>query len=59
MDAVGTLAELPERGRVGRVPGTRELVVSRTPYVVAYRVGERAVEIFGYSTERGVGRHGR
>lgn len=31
-------------GRAGRVAGTRELVLSRTPYIVVYRVGD-AVEI--------------
>jgi len=35
---VNTLERFPNRGRVGRIAGTRELVVSRTPYVVAYRV---------------------
>lgn len=43
--AVGQLAEHPEIGRVGRVQGTRELVVPGTPYIVPYRVRNRAVEI--------------
>lgn len=30
------LKRFPESGRVGRVEGTRELVVQRTPYIVAY-----------------------
>jgi toxin ParE1/3/4 len=32
-------------GRPGRVISTRELVVSGTPYIVAYRVREGVVEI--------------
>jgi toxin ParE1/3/4 len=32
------LAGHPESGRAGRVPGTRELVIPRTPYLVPYRV---------------------
>ena len=34
---IDDLARFPEIGRPGRVEGTRELVVTRTPYVVAYR----------------------
>jgi toxin ParE1/3/4 len=30
------LAPHPRRGRSGRVPGTRELVVPRLPYIVVY-----------------------
>jgi addiction module RelE/StbE family toxin len=36
--AVKSLAEQPKMGRPGRVYGTRELVVSDTPFVVPYRV---------------------
>lgn len=32
------LVLFPELGRAGRQPGTRELVISRTPLVVVYRV---------------------
>lgn len=32
------LAEHPGVGRPGRVTGTRELVIARTPYIVAYTV---------------------
>lgn len=42
---VGRLAEHPRVGRPGRVKGTRELVVSGTPYIVAYRVARGGVTI--------------
>jgi len=32
------LTTQPEMGRAGRVKGTRELVISRTPFIVVYRV---------------------
>lgn len=32
-------------GRPGRVPGTRELVIAGTPYIVPYRVRAETVEI--------------
>jgi toxin ParE1/3/4 len=35
---VAMLARHPEMGHPGRVPGTRELVISRTPFIVAYGV---------------------
>jgi addiction module RelE/StbE family toxin len=43
--AVAGLAHFPEMGRPGRRSGTRELVVSKTQYVVPYRVRGDAVEI--------------
>ena len=34
LDAVATLEQQPALGRPGRVPGTRELVVRKTRYIV-------------------------
>ncbi len=42
---VKQLPENPEIGRPGRVPDTRELVVSRTPFVVPYRVAADRIDI--------------
>jgi toxin ParE1/3/4 len=44
-EAVDSLAKYPAIGRPGRVAGTRELVVSGTPYIVPYRVRTGSVEI--------------
>jgi toxin ParE1/3/4 len=45
-DTVETLlSENPEIGRPGRVRDTRELVVARTPFIVAYRIRPAVVEI--------------
>jgi toxin ParE1/3/4 len=35
----------PEMGRPGRVPGTRELVIPKTPFVVPYRVVGTTIQI--------------
>jgi len=43
--AVARLADNPNSARPGRVRGTRELVVTGTPYVVVYRVEPAAVVI--------------
>lgn len=43
--AVRHLADFPESGRPGRVAGTRELVISGTPYVAAYIVTANAIRI--------------
>jgi addiction module RelE/StbE family toxin len=43
--AVHLLADHPNLGRVGRVAGTRELVVADTPFIVPYRVHEDCLEI--------------
>lgn len=45
LDAPSSLAEQPGLGRPGRVPGTRELVVAKTHYIVPYRVRGESVEI--------------
>jgi len=44
-EAVDELADQPGAGRPGRVPGTRELVVRNTRYIVPYRVRGGTVEI--------------
>jgi toxin ParE1/3/4 len=44
-DVEGLLADNPEMGRPGRVPGTRELVISRSPYIVPYRVRRGTIQI--------------
>ncbi len=43
--AVRHLVDFPESGRPGRVAGTRELVISGTPYVAAYIVTANAIRI--------------
>jgi toxin ParE1/3/4 len=45
LEAVAVLRDQPGIGRVGRVPGTRELVVSGTPYIVPYRVKGEVIEL--------------
>ncbi len=45
--AVERLREFPALGRPGRVAGTRELVVSGTPYIVPYGVTEDQIQILG------------
>lgn len=44
-EAVAHLAEFPEVGRPGRVAGTRELVIPRLPFIVAYRVTRSHVDV--------------
>ena len=39
------LSGSPEMGRPGRVPGARELVIPRTPFIVPYRLRGNAVEV--------------
>jgi toxin ParE1/3/4 len=45
MDAVALLPTQPYMGRPGRVPGTRELVVPRTRYLIPYRFRDNTIEI--------------
>ena len=43
--AADSLSYNPEIGRVGRVPGTRELVISNLPYILPYRITKKDVQI--------------
>ena len=44
-ESIRSLKTSPRRGRLGREEGTRELVLSRLPYIVAYRIKEQTVEV--------------
>ena len=44
-DSVGILATYPRAGRTGRVAGTRELVITGTPFIVAYRIEKNEVRV--------------
>jgi addiction module RelE/StbE family toxin len=44
-ETIRSLKTSPRRGCLGREEGTRELVLSRLPYIVAYRIKEQAVEV--------------
>ena len=39
------LTSNPEIGRIGRVSGTRELVISNTPFIVPYRIRGEHIDI--------------
>lgn len=43
--AIGHLSEHPSMGRPGRVSGTKELVITGTPFVVPYRINHDTIEI--------------
>ena len=43
--AATAIGEMPQRGRPGRVAGTRELVIPHTPFIIAYRPSEPRPDI--------------
>jgi toxin ParE1/3/4 len=45
LEAVDLLQTQPGMGRPGRAPGTRELVVPDTPYIIPYRVRRGRLEL--------------
>lgn len=45
LKAIDRLSVQPSMGRPGRVANTRELVISGTPFIVPYRVKNKAIEI--------------
>jgi toxin ParE1/3/4 len=44
-DAPSTLTAFPNRGRPGKKPGTRELVIPSLPYIVVYQVDNNILHI--------------
>lgn len=51
--AVSLLKDQPGLGRTGRVPGTRELVIPNTRYIVPYRVKDDSLQVLRvYHTSR-------
>jgi plasmid stabilization system protein ParE len=44
-DAILRTGRMPHTGRMGRRAGTREIAVSGTPYVVAYRIVENSIHV--------------
>lgn len=47
LGAVERLRDFPASGRPGKLPHTRELVFSGTPFFLPYRIKGEAVEILG------------
>ena len=45
LDGIHIMSEQPEIGRPGRVFNTRELVITKTPYIIPYRVKDSIIEI--------------
>ncbi|MDP2620028.1 MAG: type II toxin-antitoxin system RelE/ParE family toxin [Hyphomicrobiales bacterium] len=46
-DAIEPLLIFPLSGRIGTVPGTRELIVPSLPYIVVYQVLDDRIDILG------------
>jgi toxin ParE1/3/4 len=44
-DAANSLGSFSGRARIGKIPGTRELIVPGLPYIVVYRLSADAVPI--------------
>ena len=43
LNAIEGLATFPDMGRPGRILGTRELVISGTPYIAIYKVRDKTI----------------
>lgn len=44
-EQIEILLQHPQMGRPGRKQGTRELVISRTPFIVVYRIKAKRIEL--------------
>ena len=47
LETAKRIGQMPQSGRVGRIEGTREAVVPRSPYVVVYQISVQQIEILG------------
>ncbi len=45
VERLANLTEFPESGRIGRKPGTRELIFAGLPYFAVYRLREETIEV--------------
>ena len=45
LKAAEMLADMPRSGRIGRVPGSRERVVGKTPYILVYKIVSGRIRI--------------
>jgi addiction module RelE/StbE family toxin len=41
-----SLKRFPNRGRIGQIAGTRELVLAPLPFIIVYRTSGELVEVF-------------
>lgn len=44
-ERIESLRQFPESGRPGRIDGTRELVIDRTPFIAAYQIRGNTIRI--------------
>ena len=44
-DAIDLISQFPSLGRVGRVPNSREYVMTDYPYIISYSISERVLQI--------------
>jgi addiction module RelE/StbE family toxin len=44
-NAANQLQNYPFMGKNGRVEGTKELIISNSPYILIYRIKEESVEV--------------
>jgi toxin ParE1/3/4 len=56
-DGCQGLVNFPNRGRHGKVPGTRELIFSPLPYIAAYRVMKILSKFFTFGTAHKKDKH--